>query len=103
MKQASNVALKADTGKPPISLIPPVALELEAQAMAYGAKKYGRHNYRNGFDWSRLTDAALRHILAFNRGEDKDSETGISHLAHARASLAMLIWHIENGAGKDDR
>lgn len=94
---------KHDSGKPPLSIIPRCALEAEAEAFAYGARKYGRGNYKNGFDWSRLIDAAMRHIVAFNEGENLDAESGLSHLAHARASLAMLLWHVKNKAGKDDR
>lgn len=101
MKQA--VGIKHDAGKPPITLIPRVALEQEAQAFAYGAAKYGKGNYQLGMKWSRMADAAMRHILAFMDGEDKDPETQLSHLAHARASLAMLIYNVENKVGEDDR
>jgi len=94
---------KHDSGKPPLSIIPRCALEAEAEAFAHGARKYGRGNYKNGFDWSRLIDATMRHVVAFNAGENLDAESGLSHLAHARASLAMLLWHVENKAGKDDR
>ena len=95
--------VKFDNGKPPLGLIPRQALEAEAQVMAFGADKYGRDNWRGGMDWSRLTDAALRHITAFVDGEDVDSETGISHLAHARCCLAFLLAYSELGLGRDDR
>jgi len=94
---------KFDKGKPPISMIPREALEQEALVLAFGANKYARDNWRGGFEWSRLIDAALRHIIAFNDGEDTDSETGLSHIAHARCCLGFLITHIEQGLGKDDR
>jgi len=94
---------KHDSGKAPLSLIPRVALEAEAQVMGFGAKKYGRHNYKQGFEYSRLLDAALRHIHAFNDGEDNDPESGISHLAHARCCLSMLLECINIGTATDDR
>ena len=96
-------AKKNDTGKPPIGLIPRSALLEEARVLDFGAKKYDLHNWRKGMDHSRLTDAALRHILAYIDGEDNDPETGISHLAHARCSLGFLIEYQQKKLGKDDR
>jgi hypothetical protein len=87
----ATVGIKFDNEKAPISLINRRALEAEAQVMAYGAKKYARHNWRKGFESSRLLDAALRHIIAYADGEDTDPETGLSHLAHARCCLAFQI------------
>lgn len=94
---------KHDTGKPSLSLIPRVALEAEARVFGLGAVKYERFNFKKGFKYSRLIDAALRHIIAFNDGEDLDLETKESHLAHARCCLAMLLDTISLGTAEDDR
>ena len=99
----TSYAKKNDTGKPPVGLIPRSALLEEARVLEFGAKKYGLHNWRKGMDRSRLTDAALRHLLAYIDGEDNDPETGISHLAHARCSLGFLIEYQQKKLGKDDR
>lgn len=95
--------VKFDNGKPPLGLIPRQALEAEARVMAFGAEKYGRDNWRGGMDWSRLTDAALRHITAFVDGEDLDPETGLPHLAHARCCMAFLLAYGALELGQDDR
>lgn len=95
-----DIGLKHDSGKPSISLIPRKAIELEAQVMMFGAKKYAKNNWRQGIAYSRLIDAGLRHLLAYADGEDLDPETGISHLAHARCCLGMLI---DMPASWDDR
>jgi len=84
-------------------MIPRKALEQEALVLAFGATKYGLHNWRNGHNWTQLLNAAVRHIIEFADGEDLDPESGLSHLAHARASLGFLIESIEKGYGKDDR
>lgn len=94
---------KFDQGKPSLSLIPRVAQELEAQVFGFGAKKYGRDNYKQGMDWLRITDAALRHITAFADGEDIDPESGLPHLAHARCCMAMLLFYSHYNVGTDDR
>ncbi len=96
-------AVKFDDGKAPLSLLPRRALEEEALVLAHGAKKYGTHNWRKGMKFSRLADACLRHIYAFLDGEDKDEESGLSHLAHARCCLAFLLEYEGRRLGTDDR
>ena len=102
-KPVKAEAKKFDTGKPPMSLISRTALEEEAKVLAFGAEKYGAHNWRAGMDFSRLMDACLRHVYAFADGEDVDKETGLSHLAHARCCLAFLLEYQGKRLGKDDR
>ena len=82
---------KHDSGKPDLSLVPRVALEEIAKALMHGEKKYGRYNYLKGFDSNRLIAATLRHVYAWNSGEDNDPESGLSHVAHALAGLSMLL------------
>ena len=102
-KATVKEAVKFDAGKPPLALISRIALEEEAKVMAYGVGKYGTHNWRSGMDFSRLMDAALRHVYAFADGEDLDKETGLSHLAHARCCLAFLLEYQGVRIGTDDR
>lgn len=93
---------KNDQGKPRMSLLSSSALEELAKVMSFGAVKYQDHNWRRGFKWSRLMDATLRHINAFNGGNRKDPETNLTHLAHAMANLMMLIEFEKMGIGEDD-
>lgn len=99
----SERGTKHDTGKSQLSLIPRAALEAEANVFAFGAKKYSRDNYKLGMDYTRLIDAALRHVNAFNDNETLDPESGLSHLAHAKCCLSMLIYYMSTGVGNDDR
>lgn len=94
---------KNDQSKPDLSLIPTDALWGMAAALTYGAKKYDRHNFREGIAFSRLVAATMRHLSAWNEGENTDSETGLSHLDHAIASLAMLKFMEVNRQDMDDR
>lgn len=71
--------------------------------MRHGADKYGAHNWRAGIKLSRLIGATLRHLLAFMRGEDFDSETGMSHLLHASCCLMMLYVTWVKDKSQDDR
>lgn len=94
---------KFDSGKPDLSLIPLSALIEEARGFMLGAEKYGRYNYTQGMEASRLVAAALRHIYAWNQGEEVDPESGASHLGHARCCLAMLLENQRLGSLSDNR
>lgn len=94
---------KDDTDKPPMSLLDRYALEQIANVLAFGAKKYAKHNWRKGLEYSRLLDAALRHLLAFADGEDNDPESGFSHIAHAGCCIMFLLWMSKNRTDLDDR
>jgi len=94
---------KKDQGKAMMTLVPTDAYVGMAQAFTFGAKKYGRHNFRNGIDYSRLADACMRHLTSYMEGEDQDPESSLSHLDHALASLAMLKFMSVHKTEHDDR
>lgn len=90
--------------KPPLHLIPPAAEVLESVVMALGAKKYGEHNWRvTDVRASVYIVAARRHLLQWFDGQDNDPESGVSHLAHARACLGILLDAQATGHLIDDR
>jgi hypothetical protein len=97
-----NKGVKHDNEKPMMALLSPFALEEIAKVMTFGAKKYSADNWREGFEYSRLISAVLRHITAYQRGETLDPETGLSHLAHASCGLMMLLEFERTGAGTND-
>lgn len=94
---------KNDQGKAPVSLIPRSAIIGIAKALDFGAKKYDRYNFMNGIEYTRLTDATMRHIFAFLDGEDIDKESGLNHINHAAANLCMLLYMLDNRQEMDDR
>lgn len=94
---------KLDNGKPPMSLLDRYALEQIAMVLKFGAAKYERDNWRKGIAYSRLTDAALRHLFAFIDGEDNDPESNISHIAHAGCCILFLLRMIKDRPDLDDR
>jgi len=100
---SDDKAVKHDGGKPPLELLPSMPLVMIAEVLGFGARKYAAHNWRQGFDQSRLIGAALRHLLAYNDGEDIDPESGLSHLAHLGCCVLFLLEHQAKGIGRDDR
>lgn len=99
----ASSGVKHDSGKAPLSLLDRKALESIAEVLAFGAEKYAAHNWRAGFDHTRLSDAALRHIFAWIDGEDADPESGLSHIAHAQCCLMFLQRMIIEKPERDDR
>ena len=80
--------------KVPLTLLPTSALVHMAMCMKDGADKYGPFNWREkGKPVSTMIyiAAAQRHLLAYIDGEDKAVDSGHCHLAHAAASLAVLM------------
>ena len=100
---ASGKGTKDDFLKPRMDLLPSEPLEEIARVLEFGARKYTAHNWRNGMVFGRPFAAVIRHLWAWWRGEDKDPETGLSHLAHAGCMLLFLHTYEITKTGTDDR
>lgn len=87
--------LKYDDGKLQYGLIPPIATRSLAQVLTFGAAKYAPNSWQTVQDGERrYLDALYRHLEAYRSGESTDSESGLSHLAHAITNVAFLL-HFE--------
>jgi hypothetical protein len=98
-----STGIKHDQEKPDMSLLSTAALIKMAEVMTFGKKKYSAHNWRGGFVWSRPLSAAFRHLVAYIGGEDKDPETGLSHLSHCACCIMFLLEFEETRRDLDDR
>lgn len=94
---------KHDQDKPDMSLMPSDAFFEICAVWSFGQKKYAAFNWTKGFAHRRPVAAAVRHIYQWLAGEDKDPESGYSHLAHACCCLIMVISFQKRGTGTDDR
>lgn len=97
------VGKKSDAGKPRMDLISSIALIELAKVLEFGSHKYDAHNWRFGIKWSRVVGATLRHIFSWLGGQDKDEETGLSHLAHAFCCVMFLLEYEVTRKSFDDR
>lgn len=103
--------------KAPMSALPMNVIAEMGAGLLEGAAKYGRHNYRGvGVRASVYFDATMRHLIAWWEGEDEDLDTadldaegnpipgtGMSHVAKALCSLAVLRDAQMQGKCTDDR
>ncbi len=94
---------KFDDGKLPYDLLPGDAIEEIVKVLQFGAVKYGERNWEKGMKWNRPFAALMRHMWAWWRGEGKDPETGLSHLAHAGCCILFLLSYTLRGLGEDNR
>ncbi len=93
------------SNKVPLHFWPTTATVLGAMACMYGNLQYGRTNWRAaGVRASIYYDALNRHMNAwFDEGEDNDPDSGLPHLAHALACIAIIIDAKAAGKLTDDR
>lgn len=98
-------ALRHNKGKPELSYILtfPEALKGFAQVCQYGGQKYDRGNYLKGAPLSQYMDCALRHLVAWNNGEEKDPESECDHLAHFVWNALCLYEMAKTQPERDDR
>jgi hypothetical protein len=82
-------AIKDDADKPMWDLLPIDLIEEAVKVLTFGAKKYSAYNWK-GLSHERQYAALMRHIVAYNKGEKIDPESGITHLAHAVCNLIFL-------------
>lgn len=79
------------SGKPPLNLIPYSSLCAIARARKYGVDKYHDDECWKQVDEIQFLAAAQRHLFKYTSGEKVDSESGLNHLDHAIASIALAI------------
>jgi hypothetical protein len=99
----NGTGIKHDSNKTEYHYLSPIAIEELSKVLTFGAKKYAAHNWRGGMKWSRVLSAAFRHLYAWMRGEDKDPETGLSHLAHCMCCIMFLLEFEVTHKELDDR
>ena len=86
---------KDDQEKNRLDLIEPEFIEGVGKVLTFGADKYEPNNWQKVEDAEdRYYAAALRHLMAWRKGEKTDSESGLSHLDHVACNI-MFLQHFE--------
>ena len=99
MGTINDQTIKADAGKPKLSLVPPEIIRDIARVREYGNNKYpegGKDNWKN-VEPDRYRDALFRHLLAYLEDPNGvDEESGLPHLWHLSCNAAFLC-ELEKG------
>ena len=83
--------LKFDSGKLRPGLFPVECFEEISKVLTYGANKYAPDNWKKVAP-DRYIDAMWRHYIAWRTGEERDSESGLSHAAHFATNAVFLLY-----------
>ena len=89
--EETNQSIKADAGKPQLTLVPRQILFDIARVREYGTKKYGDPENWKKVEIQRYRDAAFRNFMAYlDEPNGTDAESGLSHLSHLACNIAFL-------------
>jgi len=96
---------KVDHGKPELSRIldAPLSMAGLAACLKMGESKDGRTrlSWQQYNDPQGLTNALLRHLMAWQSGEEVDPESGLNHLQHVVTNAVILCeTNPSNGLGE---
>lgn len=92
------------SSKTPLWVLPFRVLRGVGMALFEGALKYGAYNWRDaGVRATIYYDAAINHLGDWWEGEDIDSDSGLSHIDKAIASLVVMRDSMYHGNFVDDR
>lgn len=79
-------------------LLPLELVEKVVEVYHMGSKKYSPNSWQNLEDGeNRYFSALMRHLTAHRKGELKDSESGLLHMAHVVwNALAMMYFALKD-------
>ena len=91
MEELRDQTIKADAGKPRLSLVPTEIVTDIARVREYGVNKYGDNTSWRNVEKDRYKDAAYRHFLSYlAEPSGVDEESGLPHLWHLACNVAFL-------------
>jgi hypothetical protein len=97
-------SLRFNTGKPQCRELDPSFIIGMGAVLTKSREKYDEFNWQRPTKLSTPYDSAMRHIMAFQQGEELDKETLQHHLLHAAVNLMFMHYHITNNPEQcDDR
>ena len=87
----NNQTIKADAGKPRLTLVPRRIVYDIAAVREYGINKYGEKESWRSVEIDRYRDALMRHLFAYlDDPKGVDEESGLPHLWHVACNVAFL-------------
>ena len=97
--------MRFNDGKPQLNYIltAPHAVKGLSQVFEFGAKKYARNNWQKGLKITEVMDSLLRHLMAYQNGEEVDSDSGLKHVHHITWNALILAEMAETRKDMDDR
>lgn len=87
----NDQTVKADAGKPRLTLVPMQFVWDAAEVREFGTAKYGPPENWTKVEIQRYREALLRHVLSYIDDPDaRDNESGLYALSHVACNVAFL-------------
>jgi len=87
----NNQDIKADNGKPRVTLVPLQIIRDIARVREFGLQKYKEKESWKSVEPERYRDALLRHCMLYIENPfGLDEESGLPHLWHLACNVAFL-------------
>lgn len=92
--------IRHNQGKLRFDLVPSIFNQQVAEVFTFGAQKYAPDNWKYFTDEQQkeIIASLLRHINAYHAGVVFDEESGLPHLAHAAANIAMILYYADQNS-----
>ena len=103
LKDNFKQALRYNEGKLQWSMIDFKSLEGMVRVLEMGAKKYSKDNWKLGMPVTQVCESLMRHLFAYMSGEDKDPESGESHMSHVLVNAMFVEYIMKERNEFDDR
>ena len=88
----ADITIKADSGKPILSLVPTEIIYEIEKVRSFGVEKYKDPNNWKNVEIERYHQALLRHTMAvWNNLYARDVESGLLHLSHIACNVAFML------------
>lgn len=95
--------LRFNTGKLRYDLLEPYAIEELVKIFTKGAEKYAPNNWLKGLPWMDVVASLERHLSQFKKGEDRDQETQLLHMAHVAWNAMAIVSYYKYRPEFDNR
>ena len=97
MEAVPDQSIKADAGKPRVSLVPSAIVRAIARVREYGLTRYTDPDNWKRVSVERYRDAMYRHVLSYiDDPTGVDEESGLPHLWHIATNVDFLC-ELEEG------
>ena len=102
-EEEKGAALRFNSGKRQWSLVDWPSIEPMVEVLEFGAEKYAPDNWKKGLEIRGVMESMLRHAFAFLEGEDRDQESGLSHIGHIMCNAMFVEYYMKHYPGLDNR
>ena len=94
MAKYTKKGLKTPSGKLRWHLAPWDECEETVKVIEYGARKYAPDNWKPNVRENKdyYKSAIVRHLVSYFKGETRDPESRLHHLAHVACNAWFLMW-----------